>query len=350
MDSMVDARTPAVMPNTEDTLTMAKEENIRMQKMRLSHGALQPIGKEQSGSSALSFDRRNTVGDLRLAIYQVCGATVPTGAEWEPVLLNVVRPNLRDDGDRDEAGGGSEGEEGRGGFENGGPGLKREARGFAGAATLGEVREALGEPEECLLCQEHKGGGRAERGEGVGEGGGASGWRVFPPDDMQRTLKELSLKDGDALLVLEPQSLDSSMFALNGDVVTVTTPSDCRWLQCCNTLTECTCVAPVYLTVCEELSVRDAGVRLMTTLTLCPGNAPKASQLFLHFSVGTAPPAGMEMDIIVEKTCTVKECLKEMLDAVRLDGTCWHLRRLDWCEDVGEPIMDEVSGGLRNTS
>lgn len=185
----------------------------------------------------------------------MCGATVPTGAEWEPVLLNVVRPNLREDGDRDEVGGGSECEEGRGGFENGGPGLKREARGFAGAATLGEVREELGEPEECLLCQEHKGGKRAEQG--AGEGGGASGWRVFPPDDMQRTLKELSLKDGDALLVLEPQSLDSrytplpfvccslcvcvcfttvflmllSMFALNGDVVTVTTPSDCRWLQ-----------------------------------------------------------------------------------------------------------------------
>lgn len=24
-------------------------------------------------------------------------------------------------------------------------------------------------------------------------------------------------------------------------------------------------------------------------------------------------------------------------------GTCWHLRRLDWCEEVGEPLMDEVS-------
>lgn len=128
------------------------------------------------------------------------------------------------------------------------------------------------------------------------------------------------------------------------------------------------CFPPlVHRTVCEELSVREAGVRLMTTLTLCPGNAPKPSQvcllfdifnkffvlapaqvntreplriskpflyylkkriqikvtsmgkcltdvrispalqLFLHFSVGSAPSAGMEMDIIVEKTCTVKE-------------------------------------------
>lgn len=137
---------------------------------------------------------------------QVCGATVLTGAEWEPVLLTVVRPFLGEDG-RAEMEDEMESEEDKGGFQNGGPGLKREARGFAGASTLGEVREALGEPKESLLCQEHK--GRKKGVQGAGEGGGASGWRLFPPDDMQRTLKELSLKDGDALLVLEPQSFDS---------------------------------------------------------------------------------------------------------------------------------------------
>uniref|UniRef100_A0A3Q0S7X2 Ubiquitin specific peptidase 40 n=1 Tax=Amphilophus citrinellus TaxID=61819 RepID=A0A3Q0S7X2_AMPCI len=406
-------------------IQMAQEENIKLQQMReafeatnntvelrlhlvpcyrLENGALQPVSKEPNGSTALSFDRRKTVGDLRLAIYQmqefwegdmaltvakslpaglhlyntltddsvslysagicsntelfvwngreVCGATVLTGAEWEPVLLTVVRPFLS--------------------FENGGPGLKREARGFAGGVTLGEVREALGEPKESLLCQEHKGGKKKE--EGAGEGGGSSGWRVIPPHDMQRTLKELSLKDGDALLVLEPQSFDSSMFTLNGDVVTVTTPSDCRWLQVefqphakggegekeeeeikkikvpatGNMLlskVKQRAIEELQLQdqppVCEELSVRDAGVRLMTTLTLCPGTSPKASQLFLHFTVGEAPSAGMEMAIIVEKTSTVKECLKAMLDAVGLDGTCWHLRRLDWCEEVGEPLTDE---------
>uniref|UniRef100_A0A4W6EC60 Ubiquitin specific peptidase 40 n=1 Tax=Lates calcarifer TaxID=8187 RepID=A0A4W6EC60_LATCA len=414
---------------------MAQEENLNLQQMRekleatnntvelhlhlapcyrLENGALQPANKEHNGSTTLSFDRRKTVGDLRLAIYQmqelwegdmaltvarslpaglhlyntltddnvslysagiytnsdlfvwngreVCGATMLTGAEWEPVLLTVVRPFLGEDVEQD-VGDGAECGESR--VENGGPGLKREARGFAGGVTLGEVKEALGEPKESLLCQEHK---EAKRGEqGAGEGGGASGWRVFPPDDMQRTLKELSLKDGDALLVLEPQSFDSSVFTRNGDVVTVTTPSDCRWLQVefrqhgggegdeedeedtrkikvpatGSMVMHCVVSLVVYLTVCEELSVRDAGVRLMTTLTLCPGNAPKASQLFLHFSVGTAPSAGMEMDIIVEQTCTVRECLKAMLDAVGLDGTCWHLRRLDWCEEVGEPLMDE---------
>uniref|UniRef100_A0A3Q2V4F7 Ubiquitin specific peptidase 40 n=1 Tax=Haplochromis burtoni TaxID=8153 RepID=A0A3Q2V4F7_HAPBU len=372
-------------------IQMAQEENIRLQQMReefeatnntlelrlhlapsyrLENGALQPVRNKPSGSTALSFDRRKTVGDLRLAIYQVltlnkddsvslysagictntelfvwngrevCGASVLTGAEWEPVLLTVVRPFLGDDVDKE--------------VEEDVERLKREARGFAGGVTLGEVRDSLGEPKESLLCQEHKGGKKRE--EEAGEGGGSSGWRVFPPDDMQRTLKELSLKDGDALLVLEPQSFDSSIFTRNGDVVTVTTPSDCRWLQ-----VEFRPIAKGGEGNKEEenfkkikvpatgnmvssfccLSVRDAGVRLMTTLTLCPGTSPKASQLFLHFTVGAAPSAGMEMDIIVEKTSTVKECLKTMLDAVGLDGTCWHLRRLDWCEEVGEPLMDE---------
>uniref|UniRef100_A0A1A8VFL9 Ubiquitin specific peptidase 40 n=1 Tax=Nothobranchius furzeri TaxID=105023 RepID=A0A1A8VFL9_NOTFU len=436
-------------------IQMAQDENIQLQQKReqfeasnntvelqlhlapfyrLDNGALQPISTEPSGITALSFDRRKTVGDLRLTIYQmqelwegdmaltvakslpaglhlyntltaddvslysvgihtnsdlfvwngreVCGATVQTGAEWEPVLLTVVRPFLGEDFEQ-EAQNGIECKQSK--CENGGPGLKREARGFAGGATLVEVREALGEPKESLLCQRQRGGKGGEQG--AGEGGGASGWRVFPPDDMHRTLKDLSLKDGDALLVLEPESLDSSVFTRNGDVVTVTTPSDCRWLLVefqpqlkggeeekkrvkvpatgnmllCEVkrraveelqlqeqppgapycLRQVDCTGKLLPPVCEELSVRDAGVRLMTTLTLCPGKSPKESQLFLLYTVGSAPSAGMEMDIIVEKTCTVKECLKAMLDAVGLDGTCWHLRRLDWCEEVGEPLMDE---------
>ncbi|XP_038835439.1 ubiquitin carboxyl-terminal hydrolase 40-like [Salvelinus namaycush] len=265
-------------------LEMAEEENRRLQqrreefdasnnsvelrlhlapRYRLENGALKPISIEQKEATNLTFDRRRTVGDLRMIIYQkqdlwegdmaltvarslpaglhlyntltddevslysagiltgtdlfvwngreVCGATVQTGAEWEPVLLTVVRPSL---GEEEEGEGGGVGEEG-------GSGLTKESRGFAGRVTLGEVREALGEPQESLLCQEKRGG----------EGGGASGWKVFPPGDMQRTLKELALKDGDALLVLEPQTQDSSVFSMSGDMVTVTTPSDCRWLQ-----------------------------------------------------------------------------------------------------------------------
>ncbi|CAL8273712.1 unnamed protein product [Merluccius merluccius] len=447
---------------------MAEEENIKLQQRRetfeasnntvelrlhlapsyrLENGALQPISKDQDVVTPLSFDRRKTVGDLRLSVYQmlelwegdmaltvakslpaglhlyntltddgvslysagitahsdlfvwngreVAGATLLTGAEWEPVLLTVVRPFLGDDGgergvveEEDAAGGGGGGGGGAaagGGVAtaNGGPGLTKEARGFACGATLGEVREALGEPQESMLCQVHAAG---KRGGGGGEGGGASGWKVFPPGDLQRTLKELALKDGDALLVLEPLSFDSSLYSLSGELVTVTTPSDCRWLQvefrpdreeeerksakvhASGSMSigevkqraieelqlkehlsgvEC-CLRPkdrtgkhLLIPVCEELSVRDAGVRLMTTLVLCPGKAPTTTQLFLHYSLSTAPSAGKEMDIIVEQTCTVKECLKAMLDAVGLEGDSWHLRILDWCYEVGEPLMDE---------
>uniref|UniRef100_A0A672HUI4 Ubiquitin carboxyl-terminal hydrolase n=1 Tax=Salarias fasciatus TaxID=181472 RepID=A0A672HUI4_SALFA len=272
----------------------AQEENVKLQEMRekceatnntvelclhlassyrLENGALQPVGKEPSENPALSFDRRKTVGDLRLAIYQmqelwegdmaltvakslpaglhlyntltddnislnsagiynntdlfvwngrdVCGATVLTGAEWEPVLLTVVRPFLGEDA----------------------------------------------EPAA---------------------GGGASGWRVFPPDDMQRTLKELSLRDGDALLVLEPQSFDSRSVRCDGHEAVL-------------------CTRPFFVNV---------------LLTCVQHVHPERRRRHV-------------------KTMFFSQCLKAMLEAVGLDGSCWHLRKLDWCEEVGEPLMDE---------
>lgn len=36
-------------------------------------------------------------------------------------------------------------------------------------------------------------------------------------------------------------------------------------------------------------------------------------------------------------------CVLSMSFQCMFAGSCWHLRRLDWCEDVGEPLMDEVS-------
>lgn len=48
---------------------------------RLENGTLQPVTKEQDWGTTLSFDRRKTVGDLRLAIYQVM---------WYPEALAVT--------------------------------------------------------------------------------------------------------------------------------------------------------------------------------------------------------------------------------------------------------------------
>ncbi|CAM4621152.1 unnamed protein product [Leuciscus chuanchicus] len=429
---------------------MVQEENARVQQRRAEfdassnsievrlhlapyyhcqNGALHPTAPGEDSIITVTFDRRKTVGDLRLAIYQmqdlwegdmaltlaknvpaglhlydtltddqmslysagvcngsdlfvwngreVSGVAVQTGIEWEPVLLTVLRPSAEELGCGDESGVG----------DTDGSGLVRSMKGFAGGATLGKVLEALG-PQEAFLCQEQSRPGAS--------GGGASGWRVFPPQDMQRTLRELSLKDGDAVLLLQPEELDSSIFSLNGDMVTVTTPSDCRWLQvefcplsgtkeeeeeeeeeeqgkkkskvsasgnmllaevkekaleelrlqdelsgveCC--LRQMDRSGKLLPPVHEHLSVRDAGIRLMTSLYLCPGPVPTATQLFLYFSVGLAPLVGQELEIIVEESLTVKECLKEMLQMARLEGESWHLRRVDWCEEIGEPLMDE---------
>uniref|UniRef100_A0A4W5KIB7 Ubiquitin specific peptidase 40 n=1 Tax=Hucho hucho TaxID=62062 RepID=A0A4W5KIB7_9TELE len=392
-------------------LKMAEEENRRLQhrreefeasnnsadlrlhlapRYRLENGALKPISIEQKEATNLTFDLRRTVGDLRMIIYQdlwegdmaltvakslpaglhlyntltddevslysagiltgtdlfvwngreVCGATVQTGAEWEPVLLTVVLG------------------------EEGGSGLTKELRGFAGRVTLGEVREALGEPQESLLCQEKRGG------EGGGEGGGASGWRVFPPGDMQRTLKELALKDGDALLVSSYRSdtvttPNSSSYrsdtvttpnssSYRSDTVTITSPNTASIDmvdRCLLSLYWCVYLCPGVACCLRQvdrtgkllppgtLSVRDAGVRLMTSLSLCPGTAPKDTQLFLYFSVGTALSSGLEGEIIVEQSSTVKQVGNDCISF----GDGWHLRRLDWCEEVGEALMDEVS-------
>ena len=48
---------------------------------RLENGALQPMSIHQEGVTPLSFDRRKTVGDLRLSVYQVQGSANKIGLE-----------------------------------------------------------------------------------------------------------------------------------------------------------------------------------------------------------------------------------------------------------------------------
>ncbi|KAJ8349869.1 hypothetical protein SKAU_G00249990 [Synaphobranchus kaupii] len=433
-------------------LQLAQEENCQLQQRReefdssrntievrlhlapqykVTNGALQPLGCGQDSVITITFDRRKSVGDLRLAVYQmqdlwegdmaltvakslpaglhlyntlsddqlslysagirdgsdlfiwngreVGGASVQTGAEWEPVLLTLVRPSLEEE--EEEEGVAVE----MGGGDTSGSGLTRTERGFAGGATLAAVREALG-PEDTLLCQESR---------PSCSGGGASGWRVFPAADMYRTLKDLALRDGDALLVLEPQALDVSIISVSGDIITVTTPSDCRWLQvefcpwggrgvvweeeeneaerrrgkvpasgnmllsevkqraveelqlqdqlqdvkCC--LRQVDNTGRLLPPVREYLSVREAGVKLMTFLLLCPGEGPGPTQLFLYFTVGSDSPAAAERELIVEESLTVKECLMLILKLAGLEGEAWHLRKTDWCEEVGDALTEE---------
>ncbi|XP_070345471.1 ubiquitin carboxyl-terminal hydrolase 40 isoform X17 [Equus asinus] len=78
-----------------------------------------------------------------------------------------------------------------------------------------------------------------------------------------------------------------------------------------------------------------------SSLGLCPGRAPTSSQLFLFFAVGSDVQPGTEMEIIVEETLSVRDCLKIMLEKSGLLGDAWHLRKMDWCYEAGEPLCDE---------
>uniref|UniRef100_A0A9J7ZMI7 Ubiquitin specific peptidase 40 n=1 Tax=Cyprinus carpio carpio TaxID=630221 RepID=A0A9J7ZMI7_CYPCA len=345
---------------------MVQEENARLQQRRAEfdassnsvevrlhlaphyhyqNGALHPISPDEDSVITVTFDRRKTVGDLRLMqdlwegdmaltlaknvpaglhLYDtltgtgfeigtslvekrymwnaVSGVAVKTGIEWEPVLLTVLRPSVEELGCGD----------GSGVEDTDGSGLVRSMKGFAGGATLSTVLEALG-PQEALLCQEQSRPGAT--------GGGASGWRVFPPQDMQRTLRELSLKDGDALLLLQPEELDT--FECSG----------CRDQVDDFTLP----VSRTSANINTGAFIQFARVNVMQNAYHNFSVMRKylfSMQLFLYFSVGLAPSVGQELEIIVEESLTIKELFLSL-------GESWHLRRVDWCEEIGEPLMDE---------
>ncbi|XP_060224784.1 ubiquitin carboxyl-terminal hydrolase 40 isoform X3 [Meriones unguiculatus] len=78
-----------------------------------------------------------------------------------------------------------------------------------------------------------------------------------------------------------------------------------------------------------------------SSLGLCLGKAPTSSQLFLFFALGTDIYPGAEMEVIVEETLSVRDCLKIMLEKSGQQGEMWHLRKMDWCYEAGEPLCEE---------
>lgn len=123
---------------------------------------------------------------------------VQTGAECEPLLLNILRPGGVE---LDSVGMADVESVGEASVADA-SGLVQVMRGFSGGVTLGGVREALS-LQEALVCQLTKGVGPG------GEGGGASRWKVCSPEAMRRTLKELTLRDGDTLLLLPHTHLNN---------------------------------------------------------------------------------------------------------------------------------------------
>ncbi|XP_059784947.1 ubiquitin carboxyl-terminal hydrolase 40 isoform X2 [Balaenoptera ricei] len=91
----------------------------------------------------------------------------------------------------------------------------------------------------------------------------------------------------------------------------------------------------------DNYTLKEAELKMGSSLGLCPGKAPTSSQLFLFFAVGSDVQPGTEMEIIVEETISVRDCLKVMLEKSGLSGDAWHLRKMDWCYEAGEALCEE---------
>ncbi|XP_008933850.1 PREDICTED: ubiquitin carboxyl-terminal hydrolase 40, partial [Merops nubicus] len=211
------------------------------------NGALQPALACKEGVLGFTVDRRKTLGDLRQLLFQmleswegdmilsiakplpaglhlyqildgdeltlegigladgadifvwngkeVGGSAVLTGAEHEPVVLNVLRLAEHNEGGR-------------------GQHFTECQQVLPGSTRLGELRRALA-PSGGILLRNHS-------------GGGAKSWEVFREEDMKETIRSVGLQDGCSVLILD--SHDQSFVNVSSGNLTAFT-YDISWLQ-----------------------------------------------------------------------------------------------------------------------
>ncbi|XP_040980265.1 ubiquitin carboxyl-terminal hydrolase 40 isoform X5 [Aquila chrysaetos chrysaetos] len=368
---------------------------------KFHNGALHPSLTWKEGVVDLTIDRRKTLGDLRQSVFQmleswegdmilsiakplpaglhlyqildgdeltldgigladgadifvwngkeVGGTKVMTGADHEPVVINVLRLAEYNEGGK-------------------GQHFTESQHVFSCSTKLGDLRRALAPSGGIILKN------------GSGPDKEAKNWEVFLEEDMKETVKGVGLMDGCSVLILD--SHDQSFVNMSSGNLTAFT-YDISWLQVknfCRTqdeekhvkitatietvmsdikmkairefqleeeLANDSCLRPVsgngklLSPVPEDYTVKEAELKMGSLLGLCHGNAPTSTQLFLYFIVGSDQNASPEMEIVVEETASVKECLNLMLEKSGLSGDNWHLRRIDWCYEAGEALSQE---------
>ncbi|XP_072817963.1 ubiquitin carboxyl-terminal hydrolase 40 isoform X1 [Vicugna pacos] len=364
------------------------------------NGALHPVVSQTESVWDLTFDKRKTLGDLRQSIFQllefwegdmvlsvakfvpaglhiyqtldgddltlcevdiadgedifvwngveVGGIQIPTGDDCEPLLLNVL--SLTPSGEGGEC-----------------QQLIESPRVFPSNVQLGTVFSALAIPEGVVLISNT---------ESIGE----ESWTTVPKEDLKKTFREQGLRNGSSILIQDSSS-DNSLLTKQGKWITGVNDTD--WLQVKNLcqleseeeqvkvsatvntvvfdirikaikelklmkeLAENSCLRPIdrngklLCPVLDSYTLKEAGLKMGSSLGLCPGKAPTSSQLFLFFAVGSDVQPGTEMEIIVEETTSVRDCLKVMLEKSGLSGDTWHLRKMDWFYEAGEPLCEE---------
>ncbi|NXU61555.1 UBP40 hydrolase, partial [Horornis vulcanius] len=368
---------------------------------KFHNGALHPSLSWKESVVDLTIDRRKTLGDLRQAVFQmleswegdmvlnmakplpaglhlyqvldgdeltldgigladgadifvwngkeVGGTKVLTGPEHEPVVLNVLRLAEHNEGGK-------------------GQHFSEAQHVFSCSTSLGQLHSALAPAGGIIL----KNGSGADRE--------AKNWEVFHEEDLKETVRSVGLRDGCSVLILD--SHDQSFVNVASGNLTAFT-YDISWLQVKNfcgveeeekyvkitatietvmadikmkairelqleeELANESCLRPVsgngklLSPVPEDYTVKEAELKMGSLLGLCRGKAPTSTQLFLYFMVGSDQNCSPEMEIVVEETASVRECLNLMLEKSGLSGDNWHLRRLDWCYEAGEALSQE---------
>ncbi|XP_069472111.1 ubiquitin carboxyl-terminal hydrolase 40 isoform X2 [Ambystoma mexicanum] len=289
---------------------------------------------------------------------EVGGKEIQTGQAWEPVVLNILHPA----------------ESGR---SLHGPRFTEYQQVFPVSTLLGLVREALAaslQADRVTLCYP------------VGSGGKKSEtWNLFAEEDMNKSIKDLGMRDGNSILILDADRIDQS-FVNVSEANSAVSGYDNRWLRVqnfCKSQTEGKhvriqvtadmvmsdvkmkaipglqmeeeiydasdlCLRPIdkhgklFPPVADGVTVEEAHLRMRSSLGLCVGKSPTSTQLFLYFVLGNDVQAGPELEILVEETISVKECLERMLAKAGLSGEDgWHLRKMDWCYEASEPLDEE---------
>ncbi|XP_027445989.1 ubiquitin carboxyl-terminal hydrolase 40 isoform X5 [Zalophus californianus] len=363
------------------------------------NGALHPIISQAESVWDLTFDKRKTLGDLRQSIFQlldfwegdmvlsvakfvpaglhvyqmldgddmmlcemeiadgedlfvwngveVGGIQIPTGSDCEPLLLNVLHLATSSEGEKCQQ-------------------LVESPHVFPSNAEVGAVLTTLAVPVGVLFVN-------------ATDPAGGENWVAVPKEDLKKTFREQGLRNKS--LVLVQDSRDNSLLLKQGKWFTGM--NEINWLQVQNLceleseekqvkisatvntvvfdlrikaikelklmkeLAENSCLRPIdrngklLCPVPDGYTLKEAELKMGSSLGLCPGKAPTSSQLFLFFTMGSDVQPGTEMEIIVEETISVRDCLKLMLEQSGLPGDTWHLRKMDWCYEAGEPLCEE---------
>ncbi|XP_036109964.1 ubiquitin carboxyl-terminal hydrolase 40 isoform X2 [Molossus molossus] len=365
------------------------------------NGALHPVVSQTESVWDLTFDKRKTLGDLRQSIFQLLefweGDMVLSIAKFVPAGLHIYQTLDGDDltlcetelaGEEDifvwngaEVGGiqistGSDCEPlllnvfhlatGRDQCQQ----LVESPHVFPANAEVGTVFAALAIPGGAVFTSSAG---------SVGE----ERWTAVPTEGLKKTFRELGLGNGSAIWVQGSRDGDHSLLTKQGKWITSVNEID--WVQVNNLcqleseeeqvkisatvntvvfdirikaikelklmeeLAENSCLRPIdrngklLCPVPDSCTLKEAELKMGSSLGLCPGRPPTSSQLFLFFAMGSDIQPGTEMEIIVEETISVRDCLKIMLEKFGLPGDTWHLRKMDWCYEAGEPLCEDAT-------